>query len=51
MKLKKLELNKRTVQNLDTKELQEIKGGLPYTHPDVCCSSHYIRCERTLDCY
>ncbi len=55
---KKLALNKKTVANLEKKEMSTAKGGWGYTfHPDVCINTEgrmctrRVYCEYSLDCY
>lgn len=36
---KGLVLNKKTVANLDDAELNQVKGGKPWTDPSICVTS------------
>jgi hypothetical protein len=36
---KKLELNKKTISNLDKHELRRLEAGMRWTDPRICCET------------
>jgi len=46
---KKLNLNKKTIADLDPKKMNGIKGGAPSAFPSGCCSE-YVTCGDTCGC-